>query len=66
MDLTTESSGYAQIVLIVTKSGDPTKTQLVNQTYTLSVGQIRTLVLVDVYPGGGALSFSPLELNDLN
>jgi hypothetical protein len=33
--------------------------------YTLSEGQIRTLVLVDV-SGGGALSFVPLELNDLN
>lgn len=64
-DLTTESSGYAQTMVIVTKSGDTTKTQLVNQIYTLSEGQIITLVLVDV-PGGGALSFSPLELNDLN
>ena len=66
VDLTIGSSGYSQIVVIVTKSGDPTKAQFVNQTYTFSAGQIRTVVLVDAYPGGGALSFSPLELNDLN
>ncbi len=66
IDLTAASTGYAQIAMIVTKTGDPTKTQLVNQLYTVTAGQIRTLVLVDVYPGGGALSFSPLELNDLN
>ncbi len=58
------SSGIAQIMMIVTASGS--KTQLINQTYLLSQGQIRTLVLVDVSPGGGALSFFPLELNDLN
>ena len=27
--------------------------------------EIQTLVLVDVSPGGGALAFAPLELNDL-
>ncbi len=64
-DLTTEKSGNAQITVIVTKSGDPTKTQYVNQIYTLSVAQIRTLVLVDA-SGGGAISFVPLELSDLN
>jgi hypothetical protein len=64
-DLTTEKSGNTQIMVIVTKSGDPTKTQYVNQIYTLSVAQIRTLVLVDA-SGGGALSLVPLELSDLN
>ncbi len=58
------SSGVAQIMMIVTASGS--KTQLINQSYLLSNAQIRTLVLVDVSPGGGALSFFPLELNDLN
>jgi len=62
--LTIPSSGFAQIMMIVTASGS--KTQLINQSYLLSVGQIRTLVLVDVSPGSGALSFFPLELNDLN
>jgi Domain of unknown function (DUF4397) len=64
-DLTTEKSGDAQIMVIVTKSGDPTKTQYVNQIYTLSASQIRTLVLVDA-SGGGAISLAPLELSDLN
>jgi len=50
--------------MIVTASGS--KTQLINQSYLLSQGQIRTFVLVDVSSGGGALSFVPLELNDLN
>ena len=63
--LTTQKSGNAQITVIVTESGDPTKAQLVNQTYTISVGQIRTLVLVDAI-GGGAISSIPLELSDLN
>jgi len=65
LPLTTQASGFVQVMVIVTKTGDPTKTQLVNQLYTPSVGQIRTLVLVDV-SAGGALSFTPLELNDLN
>ena len=65
IDLTIGKSGFAEITVIVTKSGDPTKTQLVNQVYTLSIAQIRTLVLVDVNSGGG-VSFVPLELNDLN
>jgi hypothetical protein len=64
-DLTTEKSGDAQITVVVTKSGDPTKTQYVNQIYTLSASQIRTLVLVDA-SGGGAISLVPLELSDLN
>ncbi len=59
-----QSPSVAQIMMIVTASGS--KTQLINQSYLLSQGQIRTLVLVDVSPGGGALSFFPLELNDLN
>ncbi len=58
------SCGFAQIMMIVTASGS--KTQLINQSYLLSPEQIRTIVLVDVSPGGGALSLFPLELNDLN
>lgn len=64
ISLTIPSSGFAQTMMIVTASGS--KTQLVNKSYLLSNGQIRTVVLVDVSPGGGALSFFPLELNDLN
>jgi len=64
-DLTTFSSGYTQIMIIVTKSGDPTKTQLASQAYTPYEGQILTLVLVDV-AGGGTLSFTPLELIDVD
>ena len=64
VSLTIPSSGFAQIMMIVTASGN--KTQLINQSYLFSQGQIRTLVLVNVSPGGGALSFFPLELNDLN
>lgn len=56
--------GYSEFLVIVTKSGDPTKAQLVSQIYTVALGQIRTLVLVDVNPGGGALSFNPLVLDD--
>ena len=62
--LNTANSGYAQVMMIVTKSGS--KTQLINQLYTPYQGAIRTLVLVDVSPGANALSFSPLELDDLD
>jgi hypothetical protein len=65
VSLPTLSSGFAQIMVIVTATGNKTP-QILNQIYTPSVGQIRTLVLVDVAPGGGALSFVPLELNDYN
>jgi hypothetical protein len=64
VSLAIPSSGIAQTMMIVTASGN--KTQLINQSYLFSQGQIRTLVLVNVSPGGGALSFFPLELNDLN
>ncbi len=64
VSLTIPSSGFAQTMMIVTASGS--KTQLINQSYLLSNGQIRTIVLVDVSPGADALSFFPLELNDLN
>jgi len=63
ISLPVAKSGFAEILMIVTPS--QSKTQLVNQTYKLANGQIRTLVLVDS-PGGGSLSFSPLELSDLN
>ena len=64
-DLTIGQSGSTLITVIVTKTGDASKAQYVNQIYTFYVGQIRTLVLVDA-SGGGAISAIPLELNDLN
>jgi hypothetical protein len=64
-NLTIGSSGNTQISVIVTQTGDATKTQYVNQIYTIYTGQIRTIVLVDA-SGGGAISTIPLELSDLN
>jgi hypothetical protein len=62
---TVSSTGFARILVIVTPAGS--KTQLVNQIYTPYVGQIRSLVLVDnPPPNGGAMSSTPLVLNDLN
>ena len=51
--------------VIMTDTNDPTKARLIDQTYTLAAGQIRTLVVLDV-AGGGALSSTPLVLADLN
>lgn len=64
VSLSVQKSGLVDVVMIVTATGD--KAPLANRTYTLADGQIRSLVLVDVSPLGGALSFIPLELNDLN
>ncbi len=46
---------------------DPTDRTIrpVDRTYTLTAGQIRTLVVVDL-AGGSAISPMPLELSDLN
>jgi hypothetical protein len=65
-----QASGYQSLAaatyeVIVTDSDDTSKTPLINQSYALTAGQIRTLVVLDVQ-GGGALSSVPLELNDLN
>lgn len=62
--LSTLKSGNVEALLIVTAAGS--KTQLLTQDYILTDGQIRTFVLVDVSPQANALSFTPLELNDLN
>jgi len=51
--------------VIMTAAGDPTKARLVDQTYALTPGQIRTLVVLDVALGG-KISPTPLVLADLN
>jgi hypothetical protein len=51
--------------VIVTTSGDSAKTRLIDKTYDLAAGQIRTLVTVDV-AGRGSMSGTPLVLSDLN
>lgn len=63
-----QASGYLNIVaasyeVIVTLSGS--KTPKVDQTYTLTAGQIRTLVVVD-QQNVSAMSPTPLVLADLN
>jgi len=58
-----QKTGFAQVMVIVTAF--QSKTQLINQTYTLASGQVRTLIVVDV-ASGGSLSFTPLELSDLD
>jgi hypothetical protein len=57
------SKGANTYEVIVTTMGN--KTPLISPSYTLTAGQIRTIVLVDI-AGGGALNGTPLELNDLN
>ena len=49
--------------VIVTPNGN--QTSIINQTYTITTGSIRTFVIVDNTGGGGINAF-PLELNDLN
>ncbi len=58
-----QSLAAATYEVIVTATGS--KTQLVNPSYALTAGQIRTLVLLDD-PGGSPISPTPLVLNDLN
>lgn len=65
-----QASSYQSVAptsneVIMTATGDPAKARLIDQTYTLAAGQIRTLVVLDV-AGGGALSPTPLVLADLN
>jgi hypothetical protein len=60
-----QSLTAATYEVIVTDSADGSKTRLIDQSYPLAAGQIRTLVVLDVL-GGGALSTVPLVLNDLN
>jgi hypothetical protein len=51
--------------VIVTDSADTTKGRIIDQTYVLAGGEIRTLVTLNVQ-GGNTMSPSPLVLNDLN
>lgn len=65
-----QASGYQNVAaasyeVIMTAAGDPIKARLIDQTYTLTAGQIRTLVVLD-QAGGGAISPTPLVLADLN
>lgn len=61
--LSAATYAYVLYTVIVTPSGS--KTPFINQGYTLSAGQIRTLVLVDA-SGLKAASQTPLALVDLN
>jgi hypothetical protein len=60
-----QSVAAATYEVIMTDSTDLAKTRIIDQTYTLTAGQIRTLVTLDS-PGGGTMSAVPLELSDLN
>jgi Domain of unknown function (DUF4397) len=51
--------------VIMTDSTNPIKNRLIDQTYTLTAGQIRTLVTLDK-PDGSTISDTPLVLSDLN
>jgi Domain of unknown function (DUF4397) len=61
--LSAATYAYVLYTVIVTPSGS--KTPFINQGYTLSAGQIRTLVLVDA-SGLRTASQTPLALVDLN
>jgi trimeric autotransporter adhesin len=61
--LSAATYAYVLYTVIVTPSGS--KTPFINQGYTLSAGQIRTLVLVDA-SGSKTPSQTPLALLDLN
>jgi trimeric autotransporter adhesin len=61
--LSAATYAYVLYTVIVTPSGS--KTPFINQGYTLSAGQIRTLVLVDA-SGSKTPSQTPLALVDLN
>ncbi|MBI1740776.1 MAG: DUF4397 domain-containing protein [Candidatus Koribacter versatilis] len=63
-----QASSYQSVApasneVIITTAGN--QTRLIDQTYTLAAGQIRTLVTRDVL-NGGAMSDTPIELSDLN
>jgi hypothetical protein len=51
--------------VIFTDPSDASKNPIINQTYTLIAGQIRTLVTVNV-EGGTTMATTPLVLSDLN
>jgi hypothetical protein len=64
-----QASGYQNLAaasyeVIMTATGDPAKARLIDQTYTLTAGQIRTLVVLDQAGGGTPLML--LVLADLN
>lgn len=61
--LSAATYAYVLYTVIVTPAGS--KTPFINQGYTLSAGQIRTLVLVDA-SGSKTASQTPLALLDLN
>lgn len=63
-----QASGYqtaaaASTEVIITAAGN--KNPIIDQTYNLTTGQIRTLVVLDNAPGG-SVNPIPLELSDLN
>ncbi|MFY9559870.1 MAG: DUF4397 domain-containing protein [Terriglobales bacterium] len=63
-----QASGYqtaaaASTEVIITAAGN--KTAIIDQTYNLTAGQVRTLVVLDNAPGG-SVNPIPLELPDLN
>ena len=65
-----QASDYQSLVagtyeVIMTDSTNPVKTRLIDQMYTLTAGQIRTLVTLDT-ADGTTISGTPLELSDLN
>jgi hypothetical protein len=65
-----QASGYQEVAatmneVIFTDPSDPSKNPIINQTYTLTAGQIRTLVTVNV-EGGTTMATTPLVLSDLN
>jgi hypothetical protein len=65
-----QASAYQSVApasnqVIFTVAGDVNQTPIINQTYTLAAGQIRTLVTVNVQ-NGLTMSTTPLELSDLN
>ena len=64
-----QASSYQSVApasneVIMTATGTKTP-RPIDQTYTLTAGQIRTLVVLDI-PGGGTISPTPLVLDDLN
>jgi hypothetical protein len=58
-----QSAAAASTEVIITPAGN--KGTIIDQTYDLTAGQIRTLVVLDNAPGG-TVNPIPLELSDLN
>lgn len=61
-----QSLAAATYEVIVTDSSDASKTRCIDQSYPLTAGQVRTLVVLDDLSGQCSLAAVPLELNDLN